>query len=144
VRSFDLNAESRFAPDHHVERILMSDGAGDVSVASWEPGQIGPYHCHPEAIEAYYCLSGGGRMRTPTGSLRMTPGRLVVHPLGELHEYENGDERTTLLRVRYGSDVVGYELERRGEPGWRQPVVDAAYFRDHPPPDGATRSSMRD
>jgi hypothetical protein len=43
---------------------------GDVTVACWEPGQISPYHCHPEATEIYFCFSGGGTMRTPEQTVR--------------------------------------------------------------------------
>ena len=133
MRRFDLEAETSFAIDRHVEKVLLIQDGGDFSVACWEPGQISPYHCHPEAIEAYVCLTGGGTMRTPSESIVMEPGSLVVHPLGELHEYENGPERSVLLRVRYGEDVAGFELDWRGNPAWRQRDSDAEYFRLNPP-----------
>jgi quercetin dioxygenase-like cupin family protein len=134
MRAFDIGSDIRFATRRHVEKVLVAEHGGDFSVACWEAGQISPYHCHPEAIEAYYCVMGGGTMRTPAGSISLAPGALVIHPLGELHEYENGSERSVLLRVRYGEDVGGYELARRGDPSWRQPDRDAAFFRLHPPP----------
>jgi quercetin dioxygenase-like cupin family protein len=134
VRSFDLDRATTFSESAHVERILLTQGEGDMSVACWEPGQISPYHCHPQATEAYLCVSGGGTMRTPTEQVALRPGTLVVHPSGELHEYENGAQRSVLFRVRYGDDVTSFELDRRGDPGWRQPARDAEYFRQHPPP----------
>ena len=131
---FSLPQEQSFSAKHHVEKILATVGEGDVTVACWEPGQISPYHCHPEATEIYFCFEGGGTMRTPETTVAITPGSFAVHPAGELHEYENGSERSVLLRVRYGEDVAGYELARRGDPFWRQPDRDAAFFRLHPPP----------
>ena len=83
--SFDLKAEEKFDPKHHVEKILGTAGEGDVTVACWEPGQVSPYHCHPNAVELYFCFEGGGTMRTPAETVEVKPGSFVVHPRGELH-----------------------------------------------------------
>ena len=99
---FNLEREQAWDPKKHVEQVLGKVEDGDVTVACWEPGQISPNHCHPEATEIYFCFSGGGVMRTPTQTVEVVPGSFVVHPPGELHEYENGRERTLLFRVRYG------------------------------------------
>jgi hypothetical protein len=68
--SFNVKAEEKFDPKHHVEKILGTAGEGDVTVACWEPGQTSPYHCHPNAVELYFCFEGGGTMRTPTETRR--------------------------------------------------------------------------
>ena len=60
---FSLPQEQSFSAKHHVEKILATVGEGDVTVACWEPGQISPYHCHPEATEIYFCFEGGGTVR---------------------------------------------------------------------------------
>ena len=130
---FSLQAEQEFNPKKHVEKILGAIGGGDVTVACWEPGQISPYHCHPHATEIYFCFRGGGKMRTPDRVVDVTPGACVVHPAGELHEYENGPERTLLFRVRYGADMVAHHIDWRGNPDWKQSAADADYFRQHPP-----------
>ena len=49
------------------------------------PGQISPYHRHPDATEIYFCFEGGGTMRTPHETIAIVPGSFVVHPPGELH-----------------------------------------------------------
>ncbi len=128
-----LATEEQFDDARHVEKVLESEGSGDVSIACWEPGQISPYHCHPQATEIYLCVVGGGTMRTPVSSAVLAPGSLVVHPEGELHEYENGSQRSVLFRVRYGEAVIGRELAWRGHPDWHQLPADARYFEQHPP-----------
>ena len=90
---FTLEQEQEWNSKHHVEKILGQIGAGDFTVACWEPRQVSPYHCHPDATEIYFCFSGGGLMRTPAQSIDIVPGSFVVHPPGELHEYENGAQR---------------------------------------------------
>jgi quercetin dioxygenase-like cupin family protein len=128
---FSLEREEEWNPDQHVEKILGRVEGGDVTVACWEPGQISPYHCHPEATEIYFCFTGGGRMRTPDREVEVTPGSFVVHPPGELHEYVNGSARTLLFRVRYGADMAARFLDWRGHPGWTQSAADEDFFRDY-------------
>ena len=79
---FSLLKEQRFDSRKHVENVLGTIGEGDVTVACWEPGQVSPYHCHPEATEIYFCFEGGGVMKTPETSVEVTPGSFVVHPPG--------------------------------------------------------------
>ena len=130
---FNLEREQEWNLKRHVEKILGEVGAGDVTVACWEPGQISPYHCHPHATEIYFCYQGGGRMRTPRETIDVTPGSFVVHPAGELHEYINGPNRTLLFRVRYGADMASRHFEWRGNGEWTQSREDAEYFQQHPP-----------
>jgi len=130
---FNVVTEQAWNPKKHVEKILGEVADGDASVACWEPGQISPYHCHPEATEIYFCFEGGGKMRTPKETIDVVPGSFVVHPPGELHEYINGPNRTLLFRVRYGADMVAHHIDWRGNPDWTQSAADADYFRRHPP-----------
>ena len=129
MHAFSLQAEQAFDPKKHVEKILGRIGEGDVTVACWEPGQISPYHCHPNATEIYFCFEGGGVMRTSTETIDVKPGAFVVHPRGELHEYANGPQRTLLFRVRYGDDMSTRTLDWRGNNAWQMRAEDAEYFR---------------
>ena len=65
--------------------------------------------------------------------IAVTPGAFVVHPPGEVHEYENGPARTLLFRVRYGADMASRHVTWRGREGWKQSPEDAAYYKAHPP-----------
>ena len=132
MQVFNLDKEQQWDPQHHVEKILGVVGEGDVTVACWEPGQISPNHCHPFATEIYFCFSGGGIMRTPKETIDVTPGSFVVHPRGEVHEYENGPARTLLFRVRYGEDMASRHWQWRKNSAWTQSAEDAAYYRKHP------------
>jgi quercetin dioxygenase-like cupin family protein len=129
---FNLEREQQWDPKKHIEKILGEVGGGDVTVACWEPGQVSPYHCHPDATEIYFCFQGGGKMRTPQRVIDVVPGAFVVHPAGELHEYENGPQRTLLFRVRYGADMRSRHVANRQHADWRQRPDDAEYFRNNP------------
>jgi quercetin dioxygenase-like cupin family protein len=129
LKIFNLEAEQEWQQVKQVEKVLGKIGGGDVAGAYWEPGQISPYHSHPEATEIYICMSGGGEMRTPERVVKIVPGTFVVHPPGELHEYINGPERTILFRVRYGANMKPRFAENRQLPAWQQSPEDADYFK---------------
>ncbi len=130
--TYNLLAEQRFDPMKHVENILGKTEDGDFTVACWEPGQVSPHHCHPHATEIYFCFEGGGTMRTPTGSVAVTPGGFCVHPPGEVHEYINGPQRSLLFRVRYGHDMLTRTLDWPTNPQFHQKPEDAEYYRQNP------------
>ena len=134
MQVFDIAKEQAFTRNNLVkkEKILGHIADGDFSVVYWEPGQVSPYHCHPDATEIYFWFRGGGRMRTPQQSVDTGPGSFVVNPPGELHEFENGGKRTQVFRVRYGKDMTARYLDWRSRPDWEQREDDADYFRRNP------------
>lgn len=133
MRTFSLKMEQTWDAGAHVENILGIESGGDYAVACWEAGQVSPFHCHPVATEIYFCFQGGGTMRTTDQAVPMAPGTFVVHPPGELHEYENGSQRTLLFRVRYGLNMSARIIGWRGHPELEQTAQDIQYFADHPP-----------
>lgn len=75
----------------------------------------------------------GGSLKTPEGMTPITPRSFVVHPPGEAHAYTNGPERTLLLRVRYGKDMVSRHKEWTSNPAWKSRKEDQEYFaQTHP------------
>ena len=127
---FKLRDEQEFDPSRHVEKVLGEIGGGDVTIACWEAGQVSPNHCHPEATEIYFCFEGGGVMNTLDESIDVVPGSFVVHPPGELHEYVNGNTRTLLFRVRYGTDMVSRVKNWPSNKEWEPTDEDSTYFNE--------------
>ena len=130
--AFSLSEEQEFDPQRHVEKILGTTAEGDFTVACWEPGQVSPNHCHPDATEIYFCYQGGGTMTTPEGTIEVKPGGFIVHPPGEVHEYANGPERTLLFRVRYGADMAPRMVGWPSNPDWQATPADIEYFEKNP------------
>ena len=116
--SFRISNEEKYELGHHVANIVGQFEEGDVTVACWEPGQISPLHAHPHLTEIYFCVKGGGTMTAGERVVEMIPGDFVIHPRGEVHEYENGSERSVLFRVRYGEarDFTAVSKGWRGNP----------------------------
>jgi hypothetical protein len=68
-------------------------------------------------------------MKTPSETVEIVPGSFVVHPPGELHEWNTGPQRTLLFRVRYGDDFSGRTKEWPSNPGWQPRPEDVEYFK---------------
>ena len=128
--AYDLKVEEEWNPQRHVEKILDTVEDGDVTVACWEPGQVSPNHCHPNATEIYFCFEGGGTMRAGDQTIPVKPGAFIVHPPGELHEYENGPQRSLLFRVRYGGDFSTKVKDWPTNPAFERSDEDRAYYPD--------------
>jgi uncharacterized cupin superfamily protein len=128
MEKYNFSEEQRFDPIKHVEKKLGFFGDGDVSIACWEPGQVSPNHCHPDATEIYFCFEGGGVMKTIIEEVEVKKGGLVVHPRGELHEYINGSERTVLFRVRYGESMISRTKDWPTNLSWSPSQEDIDYF----------------
>tara|TARA_B100001093_G_C26268012_1_gene775663 strand:- start:170 stop:559 length:390 start_codon:yes stop_codon:yes gene_type:complete len=126
--NYDFAVEQEFDAIKHVEKKLGFFGEGDVSIACWEPGQVSPNHCHPNATEIYFCFEGGGIMRTLDQQIEVKKGGLVVHPRGELHEYTNGPKRTILFRVRYGDSMTTRTKNWPTNSSWEPDEQDLSYF----------------
>ncbi len=74
---YSIWARSRCSiPVRHVEKVLGRIAEGDVTIACWEPGQTSPNHLHPNATEIYFCVEGGGVMRTPDATRGHHAGRV--------------------------------------------------------------------
>lgn len=116
---YQVSEHINFNPGRHSENILGRYETGDVSLACHEPNQTGPYHAHPGCTEIYFCIEGEGRMRVDDQNVALTPGTIIVHPPGELHEFSSGPERTVLFRVRYGADFTSRIQEWPSNPDWK-------------------------
>ena len=132
MHAFSVVGEAEFNPKKHVEKILGKIGDGDVTVACWEPGQTAPIIATRTRPKSISVSRAAAIMRTPRETIDVVPGAFVVHPPGEVHEYENGDKRTLLFRVRYGTDMAARHLDWRGRDGFKRSAEDADYYRRHP------------
>jgi quercetin dioxygenase-like cupin family protein len=99
----DLKSAQEFSPTHHVHKSLLGTPLSDISIACWEPGQIGPIHHHPGADEIYHVTEGEGLFRNGHAERRLGPGGTVLFHAGEVHQVQ-ALTRLVLYRVQAGAD----------------------------------------
>lgn len=99
----DLRSSLEFSPTHHVYTVLSETEHSSISVVGWEPGQISPIHCHPNADEIYHVLEGEGLFNDGKKDARLGPGATVIFPARQLHQV-TAVTRMVLYRVQAGAD----------------------------------------
>ena len=109
-----------------IQRRSVSQGAGgqkdigtwggghpfDLEIHRIATGKINfPLHEHSAQWEAYYILSGSGKVRTPKGKEAIQAGDYLVFPPGEAHQLINtGSEDLTYIVIadQPQADVIHY------------------------------------
>jgi mannose-6-phosphate isomerase-like protein (cupin superfamily) len=99
----NLKGSVQFASDHHVYKFLSETPHSWISIVGWEPGQVSPIHCHPDADEIYYVIEGEGLFNDGHREVRLKQGDTVVFPAGEVHQVRSVT-RMVLYRVQAGAD----------------------------------------
>lgn len=84
----------------------------DLEIHRVPPGKVNfPLHEHAAQWEAYYILSGSGKVRTSQGKEAIKAGDYLVFPPGEAHQLINtGSEDLTFLVIadQPQADVIHY------------------------------------
>jgi quercetin dioxygenase-like cupin family protein len=99
----DLKGKQEFSSTHHIQFSLAESPLCGISIACWEPGQISPIHCHPEADEIYHVLEGEALFRDGRTEHRLKAGGTVFFRVGEIHQVQSLT-RMVLYRVQAGAD----------------------------------------
>jgi uncharacterized cupin superfamily protein len=103
-----------FAYDKRVV-IPKTDNQCNIVFMEIPPGKSPyPNHYHLDVTEAFYIISGEGKIKTPEGERRVTAGDLIAFPPGEAgaHRIWNASETEPLRYVDFDTapvnDVIRY------------------------------------
>ncbi len=89
VQSLNINELTRYSSEARVNQPLLGSKDFVTRMNCYEPGQVTPFHVHPNDDEVIFCVEGRGAItfeaRAP---VPMTPGSLVSLPAGLPHGIE--------------------------------------------------------
>lgn len=89
VQSLNINDLTRYSPDARVNQPLLESKDLVTRMNCYEPGQVTPFHVHPNDDEVVFCVEGRGAITFETlAPVPMAPGRLVSLPAGLPHGIE--------------------------------------------------------
>jgi len=108
-----------------MRRSLSQSAGGQKDIGTWggghpfdleihriPPGKVNfPFHEHSAQWEAYYILSGSGKLRTPKGKEAIQAGDYLVFPPGEAHQVINNcseDLTYIVIADQPQADVIHY------------------------------------
>lgn len=116
VQSLNINDLKRYSPKARVNQPLIDSKDFVSRMNCYEPGQVTPFHVHPNDDEIIFCVEGRGAItfedREP---VPIMPGTLISLPAGLPHGIEAGkDGRMVVIYTA----KAGYSSVRLpGRPG---------------------------
>jgi quercetin dioxygenase-like cupin family protein len=89
VQSLNINDLKRYAPDARVNQPLLESKDLVTRMNCYEPGQVTPFHVHPNDDEVIFCVEGRGAITFEyLPPVPIVPGSLISLPAGLPHGIE--------------------------------------------------------
>lgn len=110
VQSLNIHDLTRYAPEARVNQPLLDSKDLVTRMNCYEPGQVTPFHVHPNDDEIIFCVEGRGAITFEAlDAVPIMPGSLVSLPAGLPHGIEAAaDSRMVVI---YTTNA-GYTSER--------------------------------
>ncbi len=110
VQSLNINDLTRYAPEARVNQPLLDSKDLVTRMNCYEPGQVTPFHVHPNDDEVIFCVEGRGAITfEKLDAVPIGPGSLVSLPAGLPHGIKAADDSRMI--VIYTTNA-GYTSER--------------------------------
>ena len=89
VQSLNINDLKKYSSDARVNQPLLDSKDLVTRMNCYEPGQVTPFHVHPDDDEVIYCVEGRGAITfEKLAPVPMVPGSLISLPAGLPHGIE--------------------------------------------------------
>ena len=86
VQSININDLKKYSPEARVNQPLLDSKDFVTRMNCYEPGQVTPFHVHPNDDEVVFCVEGRGAITfEQLDAVPMVPGSLVSLPAGLPH-----------------------------------------------------------
>ena len=120
VQTLNINDLTRYSPDARVNQPLLDSKDFVTRMNCYEPGQVTPFHVHPNDDEVIFCVEGRGAITFEARpAVPMVPGSLVSLPAGLPHGIEAAkDSRMVVIYTTnkgYTSERPASAAARTGE-----------------------------
>jgi quercetin dioxygenase-like cupin family protein len=121
LQVININDVKRYSPEARVNQLLLVTKDIVTRMNCYEPGQITPFHLHPDDDEVVFCIEGRGAVTfEERAAVPLTPGTIVNLPAGLAHGIEAApDSRMVLVywaNARYTSVRPHTESDQTGVP----------------------------
>jgi len=110
VQSLNINDLKRYSPEARVNQPLIDSKDLVTRMNCYEPGQVTPFHVHPNDDEVIFCVEGYGAITfADRPDVPLKPGTLISLPAGLPHGIVAGKDNRMV--VIYTTNA-GYTSER--------------------------------
>ncbi len=114
VQALNINDLTRYAPEARVNQPLLQSKDLVTRMNCYEPGQVTPFHVHPNDDEIIFCVEGRGAITFETlDAVPMAPGSLVSLPAGLPHGIEAAADSRMVVIYTTNAGYSSVRLEGR-------------------------------
>jgi quercetin dioxygenase-like cupin family protein len=122
VQAVNINDLKRYSPEARVNQPVLASKDIVTRMNCYEPGQVTPFHVHPDDDEVVFCVEGRGAVTFgDRDAVSLAPGAIVNLPAGVPHGIEAAPDsrmvvlywtnaRYTSVRLESGSGRVDIRL----------------------------------
>lgn len=117
IELVDFNNHPALDPEvGHIKKVLYRSDSYHVWLHVDEPGTRGPMHKHT-ADQTFFCLKGECAVHLIDGTKKkLTPGRIIIIPMGELYQLENTGAGPMVLLGNRGEAFENPRFDATGQP----------------------------
>jgi quercetin dioxygenase-like cupin family protein len=110
VQALNINDLKKYSAEARVNQPLLASNDLVTRMNCYEPGQVTPFHVHPNDDEVIYCVEGRGAITfEEKPPVPIVPGSLISLPAGLPHGIEAAKD--SRMVVIYTTNA-GYTSER--------------------------------
>jgi quercetin dioxygenase-like cupin family protein len=113
VQSLNINDLKKYSPEARVNLPLITCNDFITRMNCYEPGQVTPFHVHPNDDEVIFCVEGRGAITfADRPDVPITPGSLVTLPAGLPHGIEAAKDSRMVVIYASNADYSSVRQPR--------------------------------
>ena len=114
VQSININDLKKYSLEARVNQPLLESKNFVTRMNCYEPGQVTPFHVHPNDDEVIFCVEGRGAITfEERAAVPIVPGSLVSLPAGLPHGIEAAADSRMVVIYTTNAGYTSVRPERR-------------------------------
>ena len=114
VQSLNINSLIKYSPDARVNQPLLDSKDFVTRMNCYEPGQVTPFHVHPNDDEVIFCVEGRGAITfADRPKVPIEPGSVISLPAGLPHGIEAASDSRMVVIYTTNADYSSVRPEGR-------------------------------
>jgi quercetin dioxygenase-like cupin family protein len=113
VQALNINDLKRYSSEARVNQPVLTSRDIVTRMNCYEPGQVTPFHLHPDDDEVVFCVEGRGAVTfEDRAAVPLTPGTIVNLPAGLAHGIEAAPDSRMVVLYWASVQYTSVRLER--------------------------------
>lgn len=114
VQSVNINSVKKYSPEARVNLPLLASKDFVTRMNCYEPGQVTPFHVHPNDDEVIFCVEGRGAVTfADRPAVPIEPGSVISLPAGLPHGIQAAADSRMVVIYTTNADYTSERPDHR-------------------------------